>query len=419
MTHFISLLAYKIVLEISYFFFVSPRWAGVGLVWRPQFYCFLISYGLFIGLAVLLPKGNSRPSHQLAQIFFVVTIIPILSLYWQAGLAREYAIFVSICAGLIFAFLRFVRLPPVALLNFRLAVRVVDIVLVAVCSSILYFFAVGLRVDPRTLNFNTIYDLRAEIALSGFAGYMFNWANFLLIPFCTVSYMRQRRWFLFFSSIAAQLLIYTMTGHKTTLFSLGIIIAFSYLSSQVNWKIAVPNVHAALIMTSLLALFLTHSVWPLAIVPVRLLHIPALISFQHYDFFSQNPRLHFSESMVGRVFGVQSPYAMKSTFLIAALNGSPGSQSNTGFLGDAYANGGFLIMLLFSTIYSVLLSAVDAISVRSSSRSLYTALSVYIVYGLNDRALLTSLLSSGFVMLLFLMYLVASEEATRYGGSKI
>jgi len=288
--------------------------------------------------------------------------------------------------------------------------KVVDLVLLVALTLTTIMLFYGFRPDWRALSFEYVHGLRSEIALSGAWGYVVNWLMFLLWPFCMAFYLYRRRWSWFVVAVIGQLIMYLTFGNKTTLLSIGLIVPTVIMVQRYRSQSSLPKLYTLVLAFAVLIFVLVGNVWPLALVPVRLFHIPAQISFQHHDFFSTNERLYFVESFIGRLSGRFSPYGMQSGFLIAAVNGAPGSQSNTGFLGDAYANAGFAAMVLFSVFFALLLLTIDSFAVHSKSKNLYAALTLYHIVVLNDRALLTSLISSGLLFHVLLMYLLVSEE---------
>lgn len=84
-------------------------------------------------------------------------------------------------------------------------------------------------IDVRSLNFNTIYELRSEIQYYGIWIYAVNWLGKLLIPLCIVVYMIEKKKILFIFSCILQIFLYLSTGNKATLFSVALLISATYI----------------------------------------------------------------------------------------------------------------------------------------------------------------------------------------------
>src|SRR5699024_7932323 len=195
---------------------------------------------------------------------------------------------------------------------------------------------------------------------------------------------------------------------KTILFSIVLLTVSIYILKNQKWKLGLTKFYSYLVLGSVLLYSISNYLMTIAIVPVRQFIIPAQISFAHYEFFSTNEKLYFAEGMIVKLFNIESPYPILSTYLIAEER----SNWNTGFLADAYDNGGFFLMIIFTLICAAILLFVDSVSIKSTSRYEYTALMVYSVIILNDGALLTTLFTWGLAFLLFFIYIKASEDYT-------
>lgn len=401
---------YRIIFEVVYIVYVSPIYSHMGAKYEPNMYYFFISYIIFFILIVIAPKNQDRPSNQLAQLLFLTTMVPLLSVFWLTGQSYKYTLFVFLCFIILFILLRIPRIIKIPLLkketNFT-----PKIINVAFFTSIVLLGLFILKfggIDSRAFSFETVYDLRSEAVYSGIWVYLVNWLGKLFIPLCMVIFFLDKKRILFILSCLMQFILYLSTGHKTFILSILLLSGLTYILSRGKWKSGLPKVYTIMIMGAAILYKLTDKLMIIAIVPLRQLIIPALISFAHYDFFSVNQKLYFSEGLIGRLFGIESPYQIPSKYLVSlsTLEGS----ANTGFLADAYDNGGLMVMLLFTLIFAMILLFVDSISMDSKNKLKYTALMIYPIIILNDMALLTTILTSGLGLLLVFTYILASEE---------
>lgn len=401
---------YKIILEIVYVKVVSPAYQAYGLIWFPNMRYFLLSYFLFFLLMYTLPKGQDRPSHQLAQLLFFTTLVPILSFFWQSNQGLIFTLYVTLCGLLLFILLRAKSLEiPLILSTTR--VKSFDsfsivILVISLLSALFFTFRFG-GIDVRAFNFESVYDLREDRDYTGIWGYLLNWTTKLLIPFTIVSFFIQKRKLLFLFSCILQVYFYLSTGSKSILFSVALLSFTTFLLKKQIWKTGVAKLYSFIILGATTFYFLTGYLMIIALFPTRQLILPAQIGIFHYNFFSENPKLYLSEGTIGKFLGFESPYSITSTFLVSPI---PGVNWNTGFFGDAYDNGGLFFMLLYTFLLGLILLYIDSVSYKSKERYKYTAFTVYSIIIMNDGSLLTTLFTWGFGFLLIFMYITASQE---------
>lgn len=399
---------YKISLEVVYAKTVSPIYENTGLIWNPNFKYLALSYFIFFILLLLIPKGKDKPSNQLSQLLFFTTVVPLLCFFWQTSTGLQYVLYVTICFTFLFLFLRFIK--PIKIQFIQKSKKPIDLVNLIFIVSIIILFLLKFKtggIDTRALNFANIYEMRQENSFTGIWVYLINWVSKLFIPFCIVVFMINKKTKLLFFSIMMQTYMYLCTGSKTILFSIVLLIGCTYLLKKGKWLTGVPKMYSLIIIVSTMVHYLIGNAMAIAIFPTRQLIIPAQISIIHYNFFSTGYKLYLSEGMIGKIFNLQSQYDTISTFLVSS---TAGVNSNTGFLGDAFDNGGLLFMLFYILILAMILLLIDSISRNSEQRYKYTALSVYSIVILNDGPLLTTLFTWGLGLLLVFMYLMASQE---------
>lgn len=404
-------LFYKILLEVIYAKIVSPIYGVYGLIWNPNTEYLVLSYFLFFLLLFLLPKNKDKPSYYLVQLLFFTTVIPLLCFFWQTSDGLIYVFYVTVCFIFLFLLLRFVKPITIPYLlienpkNKSISLAGIIFIISLLIVALLTIKLGG--IDVRAFNFQNVYEMRAEKPITGVWAYLVNWASKLFIPFCIVTYMINKKKVMLILSCLMQVYMYLCTGSKTILFSVVLIIGCTYLLKKNNWVIGIPKFYSLIIVGSALTFFITQYLMVVAIFPTRQLIIPAQNSIIHYNFFSTHQKLFFSEGMIGKIFGLKSPYNIQSTFLVSPIQSV---NLNTGFLADAYDNAGFIGMMIYTALLAIIINFIDSISRKSNERYKYTALLVYSIVILNDGSLLTALFSWGLGFLLVILYIVASQE---------
>lgn len=399
---------YKTLFEITYYFSVSPEYSYYGLRSSLSFSKFLVSTAVTILVVILMPQNRERPSTVLINILFITTIIPIASYYWLANQSTEYFLYVSISYFTTLIILRSKKRLRIKLIKkeLNISIRLANVIFIMSSLLVIVFMWKYGGIDVRAFDFSSVYELRKEAQYSGIWIYLTNWLGKALIPGVIIIYAYKRKYFLLIMSVVLQILLYTSTGHKTFLLSIGLILMYYYLLKKNVSLQSYPKVYSFLLALSIFAKHVLNEGILISLFPVRMLSIPAWLNFIHFDFFKENKKLYFSEGLIGKIFGIEYPYNEPSTFLVSPWN----SQANTGFFADAYDNGGLIIMVIFAVIFSLILIYIDSLSIGRNNRYIFTVLFVYPTIILNDSALLTALLTSGLLIILIYMYLFASEE---------
>lgn len=400
---------YKLSLEVSYYLLISPLYSYSGLVFEPILGKLVLSYILFFSVLLYFPKNNKNPSSQLMALLIFTTYVPLLSIYWQANKSTTYISYVSLCIFLMIFILKYSKKISIKLLQTNKWKKLPIMETIFMISIILtsYFVVYLGGIDARAFDFSEVYSLRAEHQITGLSSYLINWLTRVLLPFLIVLSFYKKKVFLFFTSCVLQAIMYLMTGYKTIKFSIVLLIFGIYFGKKKMLEYAIPKYYAILITLSSVYYVFTKNLMSIAIVPTRQFQLPALISNKWFDFFSLNPKLNFSEGSLGKIFNIDRVYSIQSGFLVS---GSKTNNENTGFLGDAFGNGGVIAMIVLSIIFAYILIIIDSLAIKLKDKYLFSSLFVYHIIILNDGSLITAFTTSGMFLMLLVLYIYASEE---------
>ena len=104
-----------------------------------------------------------------------------------------------------------------------------------------------------------------------------------------------------------------------------------------------------------------------------------------------------AENFIGRLLGIKSPYDMPASFIISGTS----SNANTGYLGDAYDNGGIIVMIIYTIVLALILRYIDRIYFSNGGykRSLpvYVGILTYSMLYINDGSLTALILTGGLI----------------------
>ena len=217
----------------------------------------------------------------------------------------------------------------------------------------------------------------------------------------------QRRWFLLAAGIAGQLLLFSLTGIKETLFSPKshrIALSIFALSHKRSARLGRSLTLFMLILVALAALLSHFGQTSLMFLFVRrTMGTPGLLAAYYFDFFSTHAPTLFSHNILK--FVLKNPYPEGPPFLIGRIYfNNPETSANASLFADGFAGLRYLGVLVEAGLTSVFLRLLDEAASGRDFRSLAAPLGLTGL-GLVETGISTALLTDG-LLLTFLLILV-------------
>ena len=399
---FIYLLIFKVVIEFVYVSYIFPIYSYSGLTLDINIVGYGISTIYLLIMVLFSPKDQLRPSTYLFIIMEVFLFTPMLSFFWLNNKSIIYTSFVILSAIIISLVL---KIKP---FSFKIKIRNakfwINYIFVIYILINVYLVLRRGGIDSRAFDFNTIYELRAENELSGTVVYLLNWCAKAFCPFFfTYFYYRKKYSMLLLISIL-QLSLYLSFGNKSFLFSIILIAMTSYFVKGNKFDYKFINAISGInIVAYILSAFSFTNLF-ITTIPYRMHFVPAQIQYQYYEFFSITKKMYFADGLIGKIFSIESPYGEATSFMIGRIYSRVGANANTGIFSDAYANAGFIGMIVFAIIFAFILYFVDSVTDRLPLYVVVGAYS-YMIIVLVDTSLLTSMLTGGMGIMIFLLVL--------------
>ena len=402
------LVFYKVLLDVSYKTFVSPLFGYQGLILDVSSLKLIESYCFTVLMFLALPKDHVKISAIGIQILFLLIMVPLFSLYAMMNAPRLYVYF-AIASYLITILIikagptiRFRTIKPLNTIFLWFALGTISI--------IVYVVLIKLNGIPslQALLFASIYEIREEFETGfGIMNYLLGWqANVINAFFISLAFYR-KRYFVLVLAVIFHIILFLITANRVYFFTPFILI---FVISAVRRKrlMSMSLIGLTLmIMLSLTLYELKFTDMPASLAIRRALFAPAQVSFTYYDFFSKHEKMYLSESKAGLGFA-KNPYYMHDTNSALMIGGlyfnDPDNNANTGYIGDAYMNFGFLGMMIFSAILGLLLILADSISKR---KSIYISIATLLIpiLSLLNSALFTIFLTKGFLLGLMILWI--------------
>jgi hypothetical protein len=296
----------------------------------------------------LLYSDFSAPSRIVIFIYFTLVIVPLLSLY---GLQNAPSSFIYIAVASFVVLMGVTRWFPRIRLP-RLGIESLFIALMVVIAVTLYVYGQLIStggLGRLSFNLDDVYTVRSQYGSEVRAplmGYLVPWQGYVLNVALFVYALYKRSYGLMFLSLGAQFLLFGMTNFKAFLFAPVLVLGFLMFSNRTRlFVLFLAGISFVVSMTYLLFL-VTGEHMPPSLFIRRLLFVPANNHLLYYGFFSQsqNPHVLLSNSMLSSF--VENPYRMSAVKVIAHAYWGRDFSPNVGYLGDAYAQFGFVGMMV-------------------------------------------------------------------------
>lgn len=393
----------KIVLELFYTYFVYPIYEYEGFIYNFNLLKYCLSWILFLILSIFMLKVREKFCRFFLHFEFIITILPMLIFYSLANQETLYILYVSFSFLIQILILKSVKVEKVSIyivgIKKRLKIIVVFLIMTVVILTMVYNGFHGLK------SFDTIYlyDIRKSTKYPAIFSYFVMWTRILFIPFFIIQNLDKKNYIKASFYISLQVFLYMCTGEKFTYLILLVIISIYILAKS---KATIGYIYTGLIALILL-IFFTKSRIAVSFLGERFLFGPALNKFWYYDFFSEYPKIYFSDGLLGKALGLYYQYKGTSGQLIFAQHFEGRlfeSNSVTGMFGDSYSQLGVLGIILFSVLLASFIKVIAKTTSGIPSHVKCSMISIFVVL-LNDAGFLTVFFSGGLFLILYFFYI--------------
>jgi hypothetical protein len=410
-------LGYVALLHYSYVVYIAPLFTYLQYGYRtPDPFGYGVALALVAGLALLMPRRITHPSHFIVWVLYVITVIPSLVVpQWAPalgyGAALELTVWVGVCFGLVVTLgtrqvLRdFVPRHPLSPRAFRL-------LLAAAFVALLAYSVLTAGVNLSLPSLDDVYGVRDEFrqqtSASPALGYVVPLFTGLISPAMMALGFWDRRPQWLVAGMVGQLYVFAAEGAKSAFFSpLAIALAFLLVRRRRPMIGSGSLLGAALVVVVAIAIGWT------SLFVRRFLITPGLVTAGFVQVFDNAPKAHLGHSVLSRF--VHYPYPVDPPDLVGRwFFGNPDTHANTGWLGDGFANFGYPGMLGASLILILVLWTIDD---AAKGLPLGFACLYFLPHALTlcESAILTAILTHGIFAAIVLAALAPREGWRRQG----
>ncbi|MDY6065657.1 MAG: hypothetical protein SPI59_04945 [Finegoldia sp.] len=403
-------LVYRVFLDISYAYVISPLFTYMGLYNHLNFVKFIEGYLILIIMAYTIRHRVEKITDFYCVLFFLLLIVPATSIYAFKDYSRifMYALVASFYIVQFFAYAPQVRI--------NLSDKTIShkkILYIFATMSILMFLWILARGGLKFLNFDftKVYDYRREAERTIFPGpflYLMNWYGKIINPTLIALCIWDKNKIGTIISLVCQVLFFGFTSHKSMLFYPALVIFIAVVKGNKYTGNLLTTALAGLTVLCF-AFYLVTDIWqPMSVIIRRVMFVTADNHFRYYEAFKDMQFVYMSDkSWVPLTY----PYEYPIQALISKIYyGHPNTWVNTGFMANGYVNFGFLGMFIYSAIVGWLFGIMDEISYKKMPLWTSIAVTIVPVYNLLSVDLLTGLMYHGLLVAIILLWLLSKRK---------
>lgn len=365
-----------------------------------------------ITMAFALLRNNGLPSYFFLNIIIALTVTPSLVIFSGSNLPYSYIAVTWFAFAILAMVARFFRLRRIRAkhTNATIMLRLLAGLSLLFIASICAFGGI------RFINFNLslVYDFRQDAAdnLPVIFGYLMPTFSKAIVPLGIVLSFLYRQWVLVLVFIFCGVMIFALSSHKAPLFIPVVVIIIYWFSRQPKVSNLTMMGLIAVVVIGGLDFYLLQSGiggfvgWFGSLGVRRSLLVPSLLNWAYYDFFSVNPYTYWADSKFSLGL-VVSPYDLKIPYLIGrAFYGDANTSANTGWIGSGMANAGYFGIALYSVLFGLLLSMLDAYAKKLGYSMVSAVFLISVITATTSTDFTTMLLTHGLLVLLLIMLLL-------------
>jgi oligosaccharide repeat unit polymerase len=375
-------------------------------------YNLYINYGkmftsifVIIFISLILPSKIRKVSDFLLHIHFIFPILFMLVLYSAENFNSYYTLMTIFCFLIIVSLVKFkMPISDIAIfkINWRSLIKI---------FFLLSFIILGILIITHWQYFNLditkvyMYRLQLREMERGILSYINHSIFPILLSFVFTYSLIYKKRFLMITVFLLFVLNFGFSSHRQYLF-LPFLIFGMYL--VVTSKFPVSKLIAGLIFLIIFALIIDSfwfEVWAKAIIINRFLFTPAQLNFYYYDFFSQNPKIFWTDSkwlLIGEI--IDYPYSLPLPKVIGdTYFNNPETNANTSWIGSGYAHAGFLGMIIYAVIIGLILKYLDFKTKTLDRDFIVISFSPFIISLFLSSDLKTVFLSHGLLLYLIIL----------------
>ena len=397
----------------GYYVYLVPIWGYYGFLWHPDWTKVVEALVYVAIIPWFLPISIRKPSDFYLHLQFLVPILPMLVMYGAMGEPRTYIYAVLLSFGVMLLLVKTTRFKPMRVPK----IPPKDLQILLLFIGYLVVASIVLQGGWRYFNIDLtkVYTYREAAAsyLPAFYGYLNPWVSKVVFPFSLLLATLTRKKMQAFLALTGSVLMFGLTSHKGALFYPFVVMLFYWIVGRKKSLLLLLVGYCFVIILSLIDYWLgVFQGWVATLMLRRSIFVPALLSFDYYDFFSRRGFVYWAQSKV--TFGMLSyRYSLSIPHLIGLhYFNNPATGANTGWLGSGYANGGIMGMLIYAILIGGIFLLLDAYTIFHDQQVLIAIFVAPLLAVMVSSDLPTALLTHGTLIGLLLLTFFRTRRFT-------
>jgi len=406
-----------LALFYGYYVYLVPSWGYYGFLWHPDWTKIIEAMAWTTIISWILPVSIRKPSDFYIHLQFLVPILPMLVMYGALALPRPFMHAVLFSFGVMLLIVKRIRFKPVRTPN----INPKDLQLLLLFIGYLVVASIIFQGGWRYFNIDLtkVYTYREAAAsyLPSFYGYLNPWVSKVVFPFSLLLATLTRKKMQAFLALTGSVLMFGLTSHKGALFYPFVVLLFYWIVGRKKSLLLLLVGYCFVIILSLIDYWLgVFQGWVATLMLRRSIFVPALLSFDYYDFFSRHGFVYWAQSKVA--FGMLSyRYSLSIPHLIGLhYFNNPATGANTGWLGSGYANAGIMGMLIYAILIGGIFLLLDAYTIFHDQQVLIAIFVAPLLAVMVSSDLPTALLTHGTLIGLLLLTFFRTRHLTTREG---
>ncbi|MBC2676733.1 hypothetical protein [Listeria booriae] len=408
-------MTYIIGLKWGYTDFISPSFTYFGYInLNPGIGAQVISFILALTPLIYVSKDVKTPSQVVFWLLYTMVLIPAIIIpdYIRVEpLDQILWLKLAILLALFMIYsVSYLQPLQIAFIQVRKQTVLIGLLFVWCIQWGIILRTFGLQLHFTEVD--DVYDLREQYRsqVNRFSGYAVNWQSKIIHTFMLVWGVLNCNKIFIILGIFGQLLIFSITGHKSILLSSVFVLGLLFCLRKEGHNFATVflfGLNTLMYSTFLLDTWLMTTEFT-SIFVRRMLVTPGLLLSYYFDFFSANEKIHLAHSIFSSFLNY--PYDQLPAFLIGEhYFKRPDLAANANVWADAYANFGYAGIGVFTLVLCGVLYLYDSISTKHSLR--FSALLIAMpAWSLVDTSFITAILTHGILLAIILNYLMNSQR---------
>lgn len=409
---FVLVIIYKCALDFSYVFFEHKYFSYAGFDYEFDFTRIIIGWTVYLIGYYALNAKNDEVDSLFLYTMYLLSVAPFISLYqfsesctlWMVIIQVSCLVYIRLAMKIRIIKMGLSKFKTISYKNRNLRLFITLLMMTYLVYTIYKYGIPSLE----SMGFSVISETRAEVELSTIDSIIQNIMCRVICPLYILVAWKERRFFYFGVGVILQIYTYGITGFKTYLF-IPIVLLGVEIIRKINLKKAVLlGLPLALIMSDLIT-YISGQRMAYALIGDRVLFFSAKIKYAYFDFFSNHDFVYFSQNSISKLLGIKSNYSTEIPYMIGdQYFNKPNMWTNTGFIADAYSNGGVWAVLLVATLMTFILIVLRNKTYGVSSmmkRRVHTIFLLYFIM-LHDGPFLSTLFSGGMIVAIMIVIFI-------------